>query len=153
MGWGGRRIKQITLDTGCCIIVRRIRPPGESVPIDIYAEHQKELSEAVRLITECFKEDEDEQGLDSDIDTDTDEDDESASASASDSDVEDSSAVSSDSALARPNTPSIVEKPRHRPGLKETYVVPSELVRFPCASNLCFHQHLLTHLVRKDTSC
>ena len=150
MGWGGRRIKQITRDTGCCIIVRRNRPPGESVPIDIYAEHQKELSEAVRLITECFEEDEDEQGLDSDIDTDTDEDDESASASASDSDVEDSSAVSSDS---KKNTPSIVEKPRHRPGLNETYVVPSELVRFPCASNLCFHHHLLTPLVEKDTSC
>ena len=116
MGWGGRRIRRISQDTGCCIVVGRNLPAGEPVPIDIFAEHPSELSEAVKLIAECFEEDED--GSESD------EEDARDSAN-SDSDAEDSSAVSSDSGQIKSAADA---KARQHYGLKETYVVSSEMV-------------------------
>ena len=119
MGYGGRRIRRISQDTGCCIVVGRKIPLGEPVPIDVYAEHQSELSEAVQLIAECFEDDKD--GLD------TDEEDAHDSVE-SDSDAEDSSTVSSGSTLSQ-RKPAAEVKPRQHYSLKGTYVVSGDMVR------------------------
>ena len=119
MGYGGRRIRRISQDTGCCIVVGRNVPPGAAVPIDVYAEHQSELSEAVKLIAECFEDDEGGR--------ETDEEDAHDSVE-SDSDAEDSSAMSTGSALSQ-RKPAAEAKPRPHYDLKETYLVSADMVR------------------------
>lgn len=89
----------------------RNTPPGEGVPIDIFAENHDGLREAIKLIGECFEHDED--SLDSDPD--------SASASASDSDAEDSS-------FERRSRPAAETKPPLPQSVKETYVVAADMV-------------------------
>lgn len=59
MGFGGVRIKQICADTRCCINVGRNIPPGELIPVDIFAENHEELTEALILISKCFEGDDD----------------------------------------------------------------------------------------------
>ena len=119
MGYGGRKIRRITQTTGCCIVVGKRVPPGEAVPVEVYAEHQSELSEAVKLISECFEDDED--GLETDAEADHD-------PVKSDSDAEDSSTVSRDSALSQ-RKPAAEARPRQRYNFKETYVVSADMVR------------------------
>ena len=55
MGHGGRRIRQISQDTNCCILVAKGVDAGLPVPVDVYAESEKDLSEALRLISDCFE--------------------------------------------------------------------------------------------------
>ena len=116
MGYGGKRIRRISQDTGCCIVVGKNVPPGEAVPIDVYAERQSELSEAVKLITKCV-----EGGLETDDEGNHD-------SSELESDAEDSSTLSSDSALSQ-RKPAAEAKPRQHYGLKGTYVVSGDMVR------------------------
>ena len=119
MGLGGRRIRRISQDTGCRIVVGKNVPPGETVPIDVYAEHQSELTEAIKLITKCFEDDEDGPETDEEGDHDSAE---------SDSDAEDSSTVRSDSALSQRKL-AAEAKPRPHYGLKQTYSVSADMVR------------------------
>lgn len=99
MGYGGLRIRQICEDTKCCINVGRNIPPGELIPVDIFAESHDGLTEAIRLVSKCFEGDDDSvTAYDS-------------SQSASDSDAEDSA---------------IGTRPRQN--VKETYLVSAEMV-------------------------
>ena len=126
MGYGGRKIRRITQNTGCCIVVCKKVPPGEAVPIDVYAEHQSELSKAVKLIADCFEDEED--GLESGEEADHD-------SAESDSDAEDSSTATRDLALSQ-RKPAAEAKPRHHNNLKETYVVSADMVRMLLPDNL-----------------
>ena len=58
MGKGGKMITGISYVTGCTINVPRIRDrsPEEPVEILVYGEDQSGLTEAVRLIAQCFEE-------------------------------------------------------------------------------------------------
>lgn len=54
MGTKGNRIKQITYDTGCAIVVPKGRRAGEEVLIEVYSDNLVDLEEALRIVAEAF---------------------------------------------------------------------------------------------------
>ena len=54
MGTKGNRIKQITYDTGCAIVVPKGRRAGEEVLIEVYSDNLVDLEEALRVVAEAF---------------------------------------------------------------------------------------------------
>ena len=132
MGFGGRRIRQITQDTGCCIIVAKDVAPGEQVPIDIHAEKEEDSLEALRLITDCFEGIKEPTKAPEDSLSDADNVDAYDSEPDSDSDLDESSSVSSEPSSQRSRKRTTESSPLPSQKMQGQYLVPAELVCLSC---------------------